>query len=65
MRYRSAILDLDVDAMIELVNTLPPGPNLAEHGAVVINNPHNGTGCIFIVAIRKLITYALQHNLCH
>ena len=58
-------LDLDVDAMIEKVEQLSrQDPTWQKRAAVVINNPHNATGRIFDEgAIRKLITYCLQHNL--
>jgi bifunctional pyridoxal-dependent enzyme with beta-cystathionase and maltose regulon repressor activities len=56
-------LDLDVDAIIAKVEELRRfDPAWQEHGAVVINNPHNATGRIFHAeAIRKLITYCLQN----
>ncbi len=61
----TASLELDVDAIIEKVTELCRyDPSWPERGAVVINNPHNATGRIFSEeAIRKLITYCLQHNL--
>lgn len=61
----TASLELDVDAMIRKVEELSrQDPTWQKRAAVVINNPHNATGRIFDEeAIRKLITYCLQHNL--
>ena len=58
-------LELDVDAIVEKVEELcRHDPSWQKRGAVVINNPHNATGRIFDEeAIRRLITYCLQHNL--
>lgn len=57
-------LDLDVDGLINQVETLRrDDPAWVEHGAVVLNNPHNGTGRIFSeAAVRRLLTYCLQHH---
>jgi len=61
----SASLELDVDAIIGEVEELcQQDASWKKRGAVVINNPHNATGRIFDEeAIRKLVTYCLQHNL--
>ncbi len=61
----TASLELDADAMIEKMEQLcRHDPAWQNHGAVVINNPHNATGRIFAEeAVRKLITYCLQHNI--
>jgi aspartate/methionine/tyrosine aminotransferase len=61
----TAELGLDVDAIIGKVEELSrQDPTWQKRGAVVINNPHNATGRIFDEdAIRKLISYCLQHNL--
>ncbi len=61
----TASLELDVDAMIAKVEELcRHDPTWPKHGAVAINNPHNATGRIFAEdAVRKLITYCLQHNI--
>ena len=58
-------LELDVDAIIKKIEELcRQDAAWQKRGAVVINNPHNATGRIFAEdAIRKLITYCLQHNL--
>ena len=66
MPYRlTATLDLDINAIIRKVEELyRHDPSWQERGAVVINNPHNATGRIFDEdAIRKLITYCLQHKI--
>ncbi len=56
-------LELDVDAMIAKLEQLRRrDPAWQERGAVAINNPHNATGQIFNAeAVRRLITYCLQH----
>jgi aspartate/methionine/tyrosine aminotransferase len=61
----TASLELDADAIIGKVEELcRQDATWQKRGAVVINNPHNATGRIFDEeAIRKLITYCLQHNL--
>ena len=58
-------LELDAEAMIAKVEELRyRDPSWSERGAVVINNPHNGTGRVFQEdAIRKVVAYCLQHNL--
>jgi aspartate/methionine/tyrosine aminotransferase len=61
----SESLALDVDAIIEKIEALcQEDPSWPNRGAVAINNPHNATGQIFDEsAIRRLITYCLQHNI--
>jgi aspartate/methionine/tyrosine aminotransferase len=61
----TASLELDVDAIIEKVEGLcGRDSSWTERGAVALNNPHNGTGRIFNEeAVRKLISYCLQHNI--
>ena len=61
----TASLELDVDAMIGKVEQLSrQDPSWQKRGAVVINNPHNATGRILDEeAVRRLITYCLQHNI--
>jgi aspartate/methionine/tyrosine aminotransferase len=61
----TAMLELDVEAMIDKVEELcSHDATWPERGAVVINNPHNATGRIFNAeAIQKLILYCLQRNI--
>ena len=41
----TSTLDLDVDGMLSMVDgKLAADPSWREHGAVVVNNPHNATG---------------------
>ena len=58
-------LDLDGDAMIDKLEQLcRQDPSWRKRGAVAVNNPHNATGRILDPkAVRKLITYCLQHDL--
>ena len=58
-------LELDVDAIIEKIEEVcRRDPSWTERGAVAINNPHNGTGRVFDeAAVRKLISYCLQHKI--
>ena len=58
-------LELDVPAIIAQIEALCRyDPSWVEHGAVALNNPHNGTGRIFAEeTVRQLITYCLQHHI--
>jgi aspartate/methionine/tyrosine aminotransferase len=56
--------EIDVDAMIRTVQkNLDANPNWKKQGAVVINNPHNATGRVFLEsAIRTLVTWLLEND---
>ncbi|MGA2490971.1 MAG: aminotransferase class I/II-fold pyridoxal phosphate-dependent enzyme, partial [Anaerolineales bacterium] len=58
-------LELNVDALIGKIEELcRQDPSWQRRGALVINNPHNATGRILDgQAVRRLITYCLQHNI--
>ncbi len=57
-------LSLDVDALIAKLDGLcRADPAWPEHGALVINNPHNATGRIFAEEdIRRLMTWCLERG---
>ncbi|RPI04777.1 MAG: aminotransferase class I/II-fold pyridoxal phosphate-dependent enzyme [Ignavibacteriae bacterium] len=56
--------EIDVDAMVHAVQLkIHADPSWKNHGAVVINNPHNATGRIFKEsAIRTLIERLLEND---
>lgn len=58
-------LALDVDALIDRLDRLCRlDPTWPEHGALVINNPHNATGQIFAEAdIRRLMAWCLERGI--
>ena len=58
-------LELDAEAMIDKVEELcRRDPSWQQRGAVALNNPHNATGRVFSEeAVRKLITYCLEHGI--
>jgi aspartate/methionine/tyrosine aminotransferase len=58
-------LELDVDGIIKKIEQLcQDDPDWPEHGALVINNPHNATGRIFSEnAVRKLLVYCLERSI--
>lgn len=57
--------EIDVDAMIQTIQKkLAADPLWNNHGAVVINNPHNATGRIFQEsAIRTLVAWLLENDI--
>lgn len=53
---------LDCGGMLEAVhNAIAQDPRWAQHGAVVLNNPHNATGRVFdIPSLRRLLQQLLE-----
>ncbi len=58
-------LELDVDAMIEVVQErIAADPKWVDYGAVVLNSPHNATGGVFDPeSVRRLIQWLLERGI--